>query len=420
MKELESKIKKSLSRIKTGDSFSDRDLVIWLKDVYKLLDNDNEQSYNLCLASICFIADRNPSDPMVVAILNEAIIKSRIFLYRDMLEKQSSGFLENNPISCVSEFTKWFYTDPISGTVLTKSQREISELFKKQKRLVISAPTSFGKTRILEELILNNNYGHIAIVVPTNALLSENYHRLKRNLLISDKYGIIYSSKIGRNFDLSGNMIFILTPEKLLNLLDEHQITFDFFVFDEFYKISKDFESGESGDYDRRYKVFQYALYTLVQNTNTDFYMIGPYIDKFSKKFLEKENAVFKEYKVEIVQKRIFLEKSAIDKQLGINLLKDKKKSAYKVLDKLREQDQLNLIYVPRQETAEKLARAYAEHLDDSGIDLSENVELKDFIRYIKDNISPEWNLIRALKKGVAFHHGGIPRYIQTEIISLF
>ncbi len=422
IKGLESKIEERIRRMKSGTEFSAQDLISWLKDVYCFLDDNREKSYGLCLASICFIADKNPSDLMVQAILNEVIVKSRIFLYRNMLGKQNPEFLLSNPLGYTEGFAEWFYTDQATGIILTKSQKEVLKLFNEKRRLVLSAPTSFGKTKILEEIILNNDFKCIAVVVPTNALLSENYHRLKDNPHILYKYHIAYSSKIGKNFKPTQNIIFILTPEKLLNLLDDQSFTFDFFVFDEFYKISKDFESDESSDdYDKRYKVFQLALYTLVQNSGISFYMIGPYIDRFSKNFLEKERATFKEYQVEIVQKQIFADKKSIDEMLDIKLQrKDKKKGVYNILEKLREGGHQNLIYTPKQATAENIALFCAQKFSDAGIDVLNNLELRKFIKYIGSNISPEWDLIKILNSGVAFHHGGIPRYIQTEIVSLF
>lgn len=419
MKALEAKIKKGVEALKSNESVSKDDLISLLRATYELLDEQDDDSQNLALASICHIADKSPSDTMVQALLNECIIKSRIFLYREMLGNQNQEFLPNNPLDSYAAFAQLHYTDPVTGDVMTKDQKEVLSLFKKNKRFVLSAPTSFGKTKLLEEIISNAEYKHVAIIVPTNALLSENYHRLKSNDLISGIYEIIYSSRIRPSFNFDRKIIFVLTPEKLLNLLDEHQLVFDFFVFDEFYKISKEFESDEKGDYDRRYKVFQYALYRLLQNPKSDFYLTGPYIDKFSDNFLQKEKAVFKEYKTEIVQKQIYIGKEDIDDLLNARLVQDKKKSTQRILDKLLEKEQQNLIYVPTQEMAENLAKHYSAHLSKKATKTNNEV-LKNFLTHISEHISPEWNLVDALKNGTAFHHGGVPRYVQTEIIELF
>src|SRR6185312_8571095 len=43
-----------------------------------------------------------------------------------------------------------------------------------------------------------------------------------------------------------------------------------------------------------------------------------------------------------------------------------------------------------------------------------------ELIDYISENISENWSLVECLKAGIAFHHGSLPKYIQTEIIDLF
>lgn len=38
----------------------------------------------------------------------------------------------------------------------------------------------------------------------------------------------------------------------------------------------------------------------------------------------------------------------------------------------------------------------------------------------MENKFSKEWSLVRCLKKGVAFHHAGIPKFIQSEIVDSF
>ncbi|MFF7108316.1 helicase-related protein [Pseudomonas sichuanensis] len=61
------------------------------------------------------------------------------------------------------------------------------------------------------------------------------------------------------------------------------------------------------------------------------------------------------------------------------------------------------------EDTAKKLAdsKPYKDH----------NQELTD---YLANSISPKWDLIDCLKKGVGFHHGGMPRHIQDLIVDEF
>ena len=44
----------------------------------------------------------------------------------------------------------------------------------------------------------------------------------------------------------------------------------------------------------------------------------------------------------------------------------------------------------------------------------------KDFIDYIKNDIHPDWILVKTLEKGVAFHFSDMPSYVKNEIVSSF
>lgn len=105
--------------------------------------------------------------------------------------------------------------------MLTPLQKEVIELFKEKKKICISAPTSFGKTFVLFEILIQftSIFSNSLIVVPTNALCTEIFHKiyniskLKNNYTISNYYdpNLSYSDK---------NNIFILTPEKADVLLE--------------------------------------------------------------------------------------------------------------------------------------------------------------------------------------------------------
>ena len=44
----------------------------------------------------------------------------------------------------------------------------------------------------------------------------------------------------------------------------------------------------------------------------------------------------------------------------------------------------------------------------------------EDFIEYLKNEISPDWQLPLALDKGIAFHHADMPSYVKNAIISSY
>ena len=126
-------------------------------------------------------------------LLNEQDLQLLLFLankvgvpqYFDMLQNKfnkNNLSLENINLlslgSLINEAS--LYND---GIVLHKYQKQILEYFKpeKQNRFLLSAPTSFGKTYIVYEMIKKlKKYKNILLVFASISLLSENYLKLKK------------------------------------------------------------------------------------------------------------------------------------------------------------------------------------------------------------------------------------------------
>src|SRR5690606_11775639 len=72
-----------------------------------------------------------------------------------------------------------------------------------------------------------------------------------------------------------------------------------------------------------------------------------------------------------------------------------------------------NLIYVGSKARVESKAKLIAKCLPDLYTE-------SDFIKYLESTVSKEWSLVECLKKGIAFHHAGIPKFIQIEIVDSF
>ncbi|WP_110791636.1 DEAD/DEAH box helicase [Cronobacter sakazakii] len=259
--------------------------------IYRLLDDD--KNYNQCVRVICHIADKKIKDALVQQLLHDCIIKSRIFMYDDMLELSDISYKPD--ISPQDIFLKNFYTSSKSDTTLTKPQKEIFNTFQKNRRLIVSAPTSFGKTRIIREIISHNNYRMIVIIMPTVSLLSEVYSDFKQQF--ESEYTVSKSSKI--SLDDNKKYIMILTPERMSVLIQENPaLSVDFFVMDEIYKV--DYKLN-----DDRFRIFSDILYKLT-NSGSDLYLIGPYINDFSQRFREKFDIVMLRFDLEIVQKDFY------------------------------------------------------------------------------------------------------------------
>lgn len=385
-----------LNKLKKTSQLEESEYVKLLKDTYHNLDFDDK--YNLCLSSICHISNNLPNNNRIQYLLHDCIVKSRVFLYNDMLKKLYSEDY-NLDFSWIDSIAKNFYTSWLDNTTLTKDQKDIFDLFQTNRKIVISAPTSFWKSKIIDEIIIHNDYKNIAVILPTIALLNETYFRFNWNKLIRNNYNFINSLTIKPK----EKNIFIFTPEKMDLFLDENpEYKIDFFVMDEIYNIDQDEE---------RWEVFTNCLYKLSKQ-NSDFYLIWPYFEKFSENYLKKFWWIFKKYDTEIVQKD-FYKIYALTKWDKLGWFKKNIDIDTDLKNLLKELKWKSLIYVWNKYEVETKAKNYAKTLPITNYN-------KDLHKYISENISSEWQLLNCLEKGVAFHHAWIPKYIQVEILNEF
>jgi replicative superfamily II helicase len=147
------------------------------------------------------------------------------------------------------------------------------------ENIILSAPTSFGKSLIIDAVIASGEFSNIVIVVPTIALIDETRKRLSKYL---DRYKIITHPSQAKG----DQNIFILTQERVLEINDLSDVKF--FIIDEFYKLDPTTDSAES---DRSILLNQ-AFYRL-HKTGARFYLLGPHINGIPDNFQEQYNCKF-------------------------------------------------------------------------------------------------------------------------------
>lgn len=393
-----------IGKIRSKQEVSTDTLETLLIDVYRLLDSKDERDYNQCLSAICHIANYNSDDSMVQQLLHDCIVKSRVFLYDNLLEKNNETYVPI--ISPQDNLLRNFYTSQKTNTTLTRPQKEIFDAFQRNKRLVVSAPTSFGKTRIVREIILHNNYKNIAFIMPTVSLLSEQYQELRKSV---EGYTISKSSKV--KIDKDKSYILVLTPERMSAFLEDNRsFEIDFFVMDEIYKVDYKLD-------DDRFRVFSDILYRLAK-TDADFYLAGPYISDFSSNFREKYNVELKKYSTEIVQKDYYSLDNNKNKGFhsvengSIKIIGDKFKNLLRLVSE-ESIDGKFLIYRYQKQYVEDTAKKFLNTWP-------VKPHNKELIDYLSNSVSPNWDLISCIKRGIAFHHGAMPRHIQDLVVDEF
>lgn len=389
-------------------------------------------------------------------IIYTACVKMRTFGYNRLNGFKAEDFIGDN-LSEVKENAILKYYGTATGFVLDRLQKDVLDSYEENnQKLFLSAPTSFGKTFLLKQIIYNNykKYNNIVIVLPTVALLMEVTEDLNLFLKQSKLFYHIHNS-IYRDLEISEKNIFVLTPERVLRMLAIFpDITVDFFFYDEIYKIDEDITvecdddspnniSLEDNSYqnerttNHRACAFRLALYYLLEKSNA-CYISGPFIkiDKLKsgfKNMLLRYGIDTMEIHFEPTLKnkidfhgQTFRIQSPIENETIKTTEKDKFNKLHFIVNKLNiTKHNSAIVYCLYPSHTEKNARKYCEKLP-----IDDNKLINMFVDHVSRNFNCKygrgknsieaWDFIYALKRGIGIHNGKFPKYFQREIMSLF
>ena len=432
-----------------------------LVDLLNQYDGSNCEMENRIRDLVCYILDS--SEYMQIdlyrSIVFEAAQKLRMFGYIKGTNRiaQDEFFYDNLNDIKHSAIQNYYKSKVFSNNLLDKRQKEVIDKFMslEQKRILVSAPTSFGKTFLLREIIFLNRerYRNILLLFPTIALLNENTESV--NQLIQElklEYKII--NNVYSGIEDTEKHIFILTPERALKLLaDNANLSIDFFFFDEVYKIDEDFDRNEDSnekegeedvkqDNGNRAKAFRIVLYLLAKSVK-EYYLAGPYLNlnqvkKGMQIFLKDNNITpiqiefeptsrieIDAWKMNSIEYHPVL--GEIKKQLYAHAGPSTKEKVQGIVKYLQE-NRLGqaIFYCSTPSNSMKYTRDIIEAF-------SEEKEKKipyDFIEHLKKKYNVKigkskdstmyWSLVQALENGIGIHHGKFPKYVQNEVLRLF
>lgn len=324
--------------------------------------------------------------------------------------------------------------------MLHQMQYDFLKLFSKEKnnRYVLTAPTSFGKTFVVYEIIKKMNYDNIMLIFPTISLLSENYDRLLQNddyIEIRKKYKIHTLSNVQ---NLGKQNIWIYTPERYMSYTDKNpNQKFDFVFIDEIYKIDNEFDMEEEVKENERDTAFRLALAYTCENSK-DILLAGPYIELSSKgektnfsfdNFIKENNfsiANYNEY--EIVNKETIEIKNKkryeIDNMVfNLDSVSSKYDKLERILDSIEKKAENAIIYCRTKNDSEKYTKEFiARHnfLDIKYEDQDKMKTFKMFLEHIEEKFGKDWIVYKGLTNRIGIHHGLVPKYIQKQIIEFF
>lgn len=279
--------------------------------------------------------------------------------------------------------------------------RDQARMFREllQGNLVVSAPTSFGKSFVIDAYIATVKPKTVMIIVPTIALTDEVRRRLTR------RFGSFYKIITNAGEKLEERSILVFPQERALQYVDEvGQI--DFLVVDEFYKADPDF-------HDERAATLMLSIARFLPRTKRYFFL-APNIERFSAGRLNLGKVTFRRYTESTVVQELHecwrnLPGTAIAKRdcllnvLGACL------------------GQKTLVYVSSHSQVADVSDIF---LNDSraGRLTLENDLCGDFADWLRENVSENssWRMPSLIERCIGVHSGRVNRMIAQMILRLF
>lgn len=370
------------------------------------------------------------------------IILSRIgnFPGRELLRKRYKILDSFSPALALSleRLAREIENTTEEGVTLTDFQFRFYTDLEKQKSLSISAPTSAGKSFILNlDLIRRLGSGkeeNIVYIVPTRALISEVSTRIRKTIKTRGITGAIVRTAPFPTKDSAQlkNIIYVLTPERLLSLLKPENNTkkITSIFIDEAHEIQK----GNRGI------TLQSAVdLALRLHRNASVLFASPLISNpgyFLSLFGRQDEGLFFTETISPVSQNLLLI-SEVKKQpskINISLLaanriielgitpigfkfRDSKNSQRaKLANEITQSNESTIIFANGPGEAETVA----EELIMLNRDFTPSDEIKDFINFIRSEVHEEYPLAKTLAYGIAVHYGDMPSIVRSGVEELF
>lgn len=278
-----------------------------------------------------------------------------------------------------------------------------------------SAPTSSGKSFLFRDLIINAK-DDIVIIVPSRALISEYMIRL-RKILSNQKDVLILDFVDDINRKKTKRRVFVLTPERVLELFKYH-FSISLFLFDEAQLADDKEKRGITFDIAVRKAIKDYPdakkvfAHPFIKNPEAQF--SRNHIFNKCSSFAYKQNSVGKIF-FEKKDGKVFIfdpyNAEGYKKQNKIEWASD-------IITESLQTGKRLLIYVSKNSIYNRSFKKDFEKYIDFCENLQDNEALQ-IIKEIKNAIAADQkksDLISLMRKGIVIHHGSIPLNVRFLI----
>lgn len=391
-----------------------------MEDIIQEIENDNNLSLDRSfeLAQICsglLKSDEKTGRKLVINILNNwnKLHPATSEIWTDLVE--AAGFYpylqKNKSIlkfkNIYGELRKENHlSENLDLKYFHDEQFVLLQLLRGNKNVIVSAPTSFGKSLLIEEVIASYKYQNIVVIQPTLALLDETRRKL---LKYDNNYKLIVRTSQEPSKE-KGN-IFLFTAERV----NEYQFfpRIEYLIIDEFYKLSGNRD-------DERSSSLNNAFYFLLKTFSPKFYLLGPNIDGISAGFAEKYNAEFYKSDYSLVDSKtvdIYLQHIGLFGDRGAKK-RHKEDVLFTLLLDILIKNEQTIIYCSSPNRVRYLAKAFVKYLKSKDRQHTENKY--PLSEWIKKYVYKDWCLLEYLNFDIGIHDGALQKHISTSIIDYF
>lgn len=401
--------------IRKDDSLTDNEKFLLLKSAIVFLNYGENELEKFGYRIILMYANMfNDYKPLYDISINKDYIPVSKFIEEKYLNYES--FNESFHGLLMSSYKEDFkHPQDDKNIYFSAGQKRLFEFSKNESDFIVVAPTSYGKSELIIQKVEDNLDKNICILVPTKSLLSQTRKRIIKNSLIRESRNKVITHPDMLN-DSSENFIAILTQERLLRLLQKHpDLTFDMTLIDEAHNLIENDE--------REILTIQNLKILKKRNPETRYYYFTPFLvePKKLKVFNNNDLLVDKIYEFIKVEKYFVYDFISNEKILKIydqfvNKFFDIQtmqmiQNPFDFINRFAASK--NIIYINRPKYVENFSKSIQ-----NPIEITNNI--RKVQEALKEFLHVDYDLIKTLRNGVVYHHGGMPENVRLYVENAF
>ena len=350
-------------------------------EINRLLSSKNEFAARNML--IRLLADLNRTSTAYPQVVNQMIRATGLFPY-----------LQLTNASWDQKFVHHAFEVDVGRRVATLHREQSSVLSKllDGKSLAVSAPTSFGKSFIIDAFIAAKDPDNVVIIVPTIALMDETRRRLFK------KFSGHYTIVTAPDTRLGPKNILIFPQERAFGYLAALE-TIDLLVVDEFYKASQAHDPGRAPSLIK-------AILKLSKKAKQRYYL-APNIKKLN------DNAFTRDMEfIELLDfNTVYLDIKEFYKEIG----SDEVKKGQKLIELISQGTEKSLIYAGTYSEITKISKLVIAEIPPV-----DRIYTTLFSKWLRQNYQSEWILADLVERAIGVHNGSMHRCLSQLQIRLF